>query len=296
MVVPLTATRFCRIDSNHGKFEFESYGPDMGEMAFSVTALSYANISAAWKRFTDAPEPGPGKQWRWEHSSTGRFFIYVPHWFLLGLSAAIATLPWIPWRFSRRAFLITIAALAVMLGFLVWVNAPPRQSGARRDAFYTDLMDAAKKQERGIVTNRSTTEDSSIPQARSLDFTTLVSSLDDAIGKRLQTPQMDGTESATYQYNGPIEEVLDIVAPIANGSGFSAVTGDVANAAAQKMKKVMANGVMKVVDHKMYRHPNGELLTVSRMAVGNSGMMMLTIIYMNPRQLPSVEENASSNE
>lgn len=296
MVVPLTATRFCRIDSDHGKFEFESYGPNMGEMAFSVTALSHADISAAWKRFTDAPQPGPGTQWRWEHSSTGRFFIHIPHWFLFGLSTAIATLPWLPWRFSRRAFSIAIAVFAVMLGFLVWIYAPPQQSDAQRDAIYTDLMDAAKKQEEGIVANRSTTEDSKIPQARSLDFAKLLNSVDDAIGKRLPTPQMDATESATYQYNGPIEKVLDIVAPIANESGFSAESGDLDNAFAQKMKEVMANGVMKLVDHKVFRHPNGEILTLSRMAVGKTGIMMLTITYMNPRQQPNVGENANSHE
>ena len=33
--------------------------------------------------------------------------------------------------------------------------------------------------------------------------------------------QMDAMESATYQYAGPIQTVLDIVAPIAKKSGFS---------------------------------------------------------------------------
>jgi hypothetical protein len=296
MVIPLTDTRFCRFDSDHGKFEFESYGPNMGEMAFSVTALSHADISAAWKRFTDAPQPGPDEQWRWEHSSTGRFFIHIPHWFLLGLSAAIATLPWLPWRFSLRALLIAIAAFAGMLGLLVWIYAPPQQSDAKRDAIHTDLMNAAKKQEEGIVANRSTTEDSNIPQAQRLDFATLLNSVDDAIGKRVPTPQVDATESATYQYNGPIEKVLDVVAPIANESGFSAASGDLGNAVAQKMKDVMANGVMKIVDHKMFSHPNGEILTISRMAVGKTGMMLLTITHMNPRQLPGVGKNAKSHE
>jgi hypothetical protein len=95
MVVPLTDTRFCRIDSDHGKFELESYGPNMGEMVFSITALRHSDISAAWKRFTSTSQPGPGEQWRWEKSSTGRFFIHVPHWFLIGLCLAIATVPWL---------------------------------------------------------------------------------------------------------------------------------------------------------------------------------------------------------
>lgn len=291
MVVPLGESWFCRFDSDYGKFEYESYGPNMGEMSFSITALSYRDISDAWKRFTDAPQPGPGKKWRWEKSDTGRFFIHVPHWFLAVLALAIAAAPWLPWRFSLRTLLVAIAVVAAMLGFLVWINAPPQQPDS-----FSDLLPEVEHQNDGISADRLMHDNRNIPQAPSLDVATVLRSLDKAIGQRLQTPKMDGVESATYQYNGPIEKVFDVVAPIARESGFSVATGDVANAAAQTMKQVMANGVMKVVDHKMFTHPNGELLTVSRMEVGNSGMMMLTITYLNPRQPSGVSESSNSHQ
>jgi hypothetical protein len=44
-VVPFGDTWFCRFDSNQGKLEYESYGPNMGEMTFSITAVSHADIS-----------------------------------------------------------------------------------------------------------------------------------------------------------------------------------------------------------------------------------------------------------
>jgi hypothetical protein len=125
MVVPPTNKRFCRIDSQHGSVGIETYGLRMGETAFAVTALSHADISVAWKRFTKAPEPGPNKRWRWETSKAGRFFVRTPHWFLLALSVAIGTLPWLPRRFSLRDFLIAVAALSALLGLVVWANSPP---------------------------------------------------------------------------------------------------------------------------------------------------------------------------
>jgi hypothetical protein len=129
MVVPLTDARFCRIDSEHGHFEFESYGPNMGEMVFSITALRHSEISAAWKRFTSMPQPEPGNHWNWEKWSTGRFFICVPHWFVLGLCLAMATVPWLPWsnRFSIRTLLIVMTLIAVGLAAIVVLS--------RRDYF-----------------------------------------------------------------------------------------------------------------------------------------------------------------
>src|SRR6478672_8326321 len=53
-----------------------------------------------------------------------------------------------------------------------------------------------------------------------LDFKSLLISLDGAIGKRFQSMQMDAMESVTYQYDGPMQTVLDIVAPVARKSGF----------------------------------------------------------------------------
>jgi hypothetical protein len=46
--------------------------------------------------------------------------VIVPHWFLLVLSAAVASAPWLPGRFSLRALLIGMTVLAVLLGALVY--------------------------------------------------------------------------------------------------------------------------------------------------------------------------------
>src|SRR6478672_11082996 len=74
IVIPLRTARFLRVDSNHGKVEFETYGQGMGEMSFSITAISHADITAAWDRaFPAVPQPKDRKQWRWEVSRTGRF-------------------------------------------------------------------------------------------------------------------------------------------------------------------------------------------------------------------------------
>lgn len=44
----------------------------------------------------------------------------VPHWFLVGLLAAIATLPWLTFRFSLRTMLFATTVIAVLLGMIVW--------------------------------------------------------------------------------------------------------------------------------------------------------------------------------
>ena len=50
--------------------------------------------------------------------------IIVPHWFVAGIFAAFAFVPWLPWwstRFSLRTLLIVTTLVAVVLGLVVWV-------------------------------------------------------------------------------------------------------------------------------------------------------------------------------
>jgi len=113
--------------------------------------------------------------------------------------------------------------------------------------------------------------------------------VDNAIGKRFQSMQMDAMDSATYEYDGPIQTVLDIVAPIAKKSGFSDATADLTNgmgAAEQEMQKKMGID-MKSVEQKMFTHPNGDTLMVSRMDISSESMhmKMLTIQLMNPSKM-----------
>ena len=119
--------------------------------------------------------------------------------------------------------------------------------------------------------NTSTRNSSTVTNGQPLDFQALLASVDNAIGKRFQTMQMDAMESVTYQYDGPIQTVLDIVGPIAKKSGFSEEKVDLANsmdAAQQEMQKKVGLD-MKSVEQKMFTHPSGDTLMVSRMDVSN---------------------------
>jgi hypothetical protein len=49
--------------------------------------------------------------------------VFVPHWFPVLVSAALATISWLPWwsgRFAIRTLLITTTLVAVVLGLIVW--------------------------------------------------------------------------------------------------------------------------------------------------------------------------------
>lgn len=138
-------------------------------------------------------------------------------------------------------------------------------------------------------TKNSNAVNGNVASGRPLDFEALLSSVDKAIGKRFQSMQMDAMDSATYQYDGPIQTVLEIVAPIAKKSGFSDSTADLTNgmgAAEQEMQKKMGIN-MKSVEQKMFTHPNGDTLMVSRMDISNEGMdiKMLAIQLMNPKKM-----------
>ena len=50
------------------------------------------------------------------------YCVQVPHWFLLGIVATLAPVPWIHWskRFSLRTLLIATTLVAVVLGLVVY--------------------------------------------------------------------------------------------------------------------------------------------------------------------------------
>jgi hypothetical protein len=47
------------------------------------------------------------------------FDVVAPHWFAVLSFFALATFPWLRWRFSLRTLLIAITAVAVVLGLIV---------------------------------------------------------------------------------------------------------------------------------------------------------------------------------
>jgi hypothetical protein len=46
--------------------------------------------------------------------------VTVPHWFLAMLTALVAAISWLPWRFSLRTLLIIMTLVAVGLGLAVY--------------------------------------------------------------------------------------------------------------------------------------------------------------------------------
>lgn len=50
----------------------------------------------------------------------GSFQLTIPHWFLVLLSAALAAVLWLPYRFGLRTLLIATTLIAVVLGLVVW--------------------------------------------------------------------------------------------------------------------------------------------------------------------------------
>jgi hypothetical protein len=48
--------------------------------------------------------------------------VEMPIWFLVVLSASLAALAWIRWRYSLKTLLLATTALAVVLGAIVWTS------------------------------------------------------------------------------------------------------------------------------------------------------------------------------
>ena len=101
--------------------------------------------------------------------------------------------------------------------------------------------------------------------------------------------QMESMDSATYRYDGPIQKVIDIVAPKAKEAGFSEETDNAFNGMGPEAKdwqQKMGVG-MKLVEHRMFTHPIGDVLTVIRMDISNDDvdMKMLTIQLLSPKKM-----------
>jgi hypothetical protein len=48
--------------------------------------------------------------------------VWIPAWCFVLVSGALATAPWLRWRFSLRTLLIAMTVVAVLLGVLVLIN------------------------------------------------------------------------------------------------------------------------------------------------------------------------------
>jgi hypothetical protein len=115
----LSGTKHLRIDSSRGFVQFETYGPNMGEWGAHASSVSHRDISDAWQRAMPFISEPNDKGWQWESQSDGRYFIHLPHWFLIVTFAAVAAAPWIGWKFSLRTIFIFMTLFAVIISLLV---------------------------------------------------------------------------------------------------------------------------------------------------------------------------------
>ncbi len=160
----------------------------------------------------------------------------------------------------------------------------------------TVIVAGGCRSETDSVTSANTTATSSEAPSESLDFDALLTAIDDAIGKRFQAMQMDAMNSASYQYDGPIKTVVDIIEPIAKTAGFTPGGDTPTNGMGEAEKEMQAKmGFnMTAVDQKMYTHPNGDTLMIARMDMSNDDidMKMLTVQLMNPKKMSELGANA----
>ena len=151
------------------------------------------------------------------------------------------------------------------------------------------IVAAGCRSETDSASTENTSVASSDTPSQSIDFEALLNAVDKAIGKRFQAMQMDAINSASYQYDGSIETVVDIVDPIAKKAGFISndvqQTIDMGEAEKEVQAKMGIN--MRSIDQKMYTHPNGDTLMIARMDVSNddTAMKLLTVQLMNPKKM-----------
>ena len=68
----------------------------------------------------DIAQVTPHTSFEWNSDATSSI-LYIPFWFLVMLSAAVGTIPWLTYRFSLRTLLIATTLVAVVLGLIVWL-------------------------------------------------------------------------------------------------------------------------------------------------------------------------------
>lgn len=171
-----------------------------------------------------------------------------------------------------------------------------------RPLFYTLLLcvvfTGGCKPEAGNSTAANTNAEDNATPPQSLDFNALLSAVDDGIGERFQAMQMDAMNSATYQYDGPIKTVVEIVDPIAKKAGFTAASdppiSDMGEAEREMQAKMGIN--ISSFEQKMYTHPNGDTLMIARMDMSNDeiDMKMLTVQLMNPKKMSDLGAKAKN--
>jgi hypothetical protein len=106
---PLTRSSGFRLASQSGDVSCSKYPGSKAEWAKRSIEMDVIRSRLGWNP--------SGFYWSWELGP----IIQIPHWFLLGIIATLAVLPWRPCRFSLRTLLIATTLVASVLGLVVAV-------------------------------------------------------------------------------------------------------------------------------------------------------------------------------
>ena len=85
---------------------------------------SFFKMSAAeWKNVIVTTQGNiPSETWGGIIRNKAVDQLFIPYWMLVLLSVAIASAPWLPWRFTLRTLLIATTLVALVLGMIVWLS------------------------------------------------------------------------------------------------------------------------------------------------------------------------------
>ena len=124
-----TASQLLQLDSRKGRLSFWQKNPGWPKQSPKITQLLLDGMDMG--RFYGRCPAGDYQKPYWDQASIlafGRFgsererVIFIPYWFPVLISAALAAVPWIRWskRFTLRTLLIATTLVALVLGLIVW--------------------------------------------------------------------------------------------------------------------------------------------------------------------------------
>jgi hypothetical protein len=94
-----------------------TFSSEQGELACQWVATR-PTFDFTWIRDVSMVRRGPST-WRFIKSPI-EWIVFLPYWFPTIISALLAAIPWISWRFSLRTLLIATTLVALVLGLIVY--------------------------------------------------------------------------------------------------------------------------------------------------------------------------------
>jgi hypothetical protein len=112
----VTATHACRLTSVTGTLHVE-----LIDLTFrNITRQQFAFFNDATENRTTAIDPQHKNLGFYGRRNREAYKIGCHYWLPTLFIAGLATLPWLPYRFSLRTLLVTITLVAFLLGAIVY--------------------------------------------------------------------------------------------------------------------------------------------------------------------------------